>query len=343
MIILNIDTMDIDMVYCWCDGNDPDFLKRKNYYLGKEQESYDNDSVGNHRFIDNEELRYSLRSLSMYAPWIHHVYIVTDRQVPKWLNTEYEKVTVVDHSEIMPKDIIPCFSASTIERYIVNIPGLSEHFLYGNDDMFFGRPITPQFFFTENGNPIVTVKYFEKFKMIKNKKDFLNKYNTVATWMKTNLNAWKLLYDKFHHHEFYVLAHTIDGYCKSLFLATLDTYHDALEQTSHIRFRNDKGISRSLFGLDAYYSNHGKLKLVKAPSFLKKHVYKPKGFSWECYCGSEDEKTRKQILRFEPYVFCVNADSKGSQEDKKAMRAFYEKLFPEKSPFELTERNSHNV
>ena len=108
----------IDMVYCWCDGNDPEFQKRKNYYLAKEKGEHDSDSVGNHRFVDNEELRYSLRSLNMYAPWIHHVYIVTDRQVPKWLNTNYEKVTVVDHSEIMPKDIIPCFVSSNILREV---------------------------------------------------------------------------------------------------------------------------------------------------------------------------------------------------------------------------------
>lgn len=90
----------IDMVYCWCDGNDPEFQKRKNYYLAKEKGKHDSDSVGDHRFVDNEELRYSLRSLHMYAPWIHHVYIVTDRQVPKWLNTQ------TSHTENIPYALI---------------------------------------------------------------------------------------------------------------------------------------------------------------------------------------------------------------------------------------------
>ena len=58
----------IDMVYCWCDGNDLAFQERKNYYLQQEKGTHDSDSVGNHRFADNEELRYSLRSLTMYAP-----------------------------------------------------------------------------------------------------------------------------------------------------------------------------------------------------------------------------------------------------------------------------------
>lgn len=324
----------IDMVYCWCDGNDPAFQERKNYYLQQEKGTHDSDSVGNHRFADNEELRYSLRSLTMYAPWIHHVYIVTDRQTPRWLNTDYEKVTVIDHSQIMPQELIPCFSSSIIERYIVNIPGLSEHFLYGNDDMFFGRTIGPEFFFTSAGEPVVYVKYFEKFKRIEDFADFENKYNSASTWMKTNLRAWNLLYKNYGKHEFYVSAHNIDAYRKSLFQEALKNYNEALSESMHYRFRNENDISRYLFNMDAVYNGHGTLKLVETPSFWKKHIHKPKGYSWVCYCGSEDEKTRKQICHFEPYLFCINADSKGQLEDKRAMRAFYEQLFPTASPFE---------
>ena len=332
VVYMNLDN--IDMVYCWCDGNEPEFRKRKNIYLQKERVNHDSDSIGNQRFVDNEELRYSLRSLTMYAPWIHHVYIVTDRQIPKWLNTAYNKVTIIDHSEIMPQFLIPCFNSSLIERYLVNIPNLSEYFLYGNDDMFFGRPVKPEFFFAPNGNPIVYVKYFEKFKKIADEKDFQKKYNSVSTWMKTNLNSWKLLFDVYKKHEFYVLAHTIDGYKKSLFRETLKRYNNALLKSVHSRFRDEKIISRVLFGLDAVYSGFGSLELIEPPNFWKKHIYKPQDYSWKCYCGSENKKTRKQILKFNPYVFCVNADSQGRQEDKEAMRLFYEQLFPHRSSFE---------
>lgn len=118
----------IDIVYCWCDGNDPAFKARKNLYLREEKNEHDEESIGNHRFVDNEELKYSLRSLEMYAPWINHVYIVTDRQIPKWLNCSNERVSIIDHSEIMPKDIIPCFNATVIEKFLINIPDLSEYF-----------------------------------------------------------------------------------------------------------------------------------------------------------------------------------------------------------------------
>lgn len=323
------------MVYCWCDGNDLSFIERKNLYLKKEKKQYNNDAVGNHRFSDNDELRYSLRSLTMYAPWINHVYIVTDRQIPKWLNKDCKKVTIIDHSQIMPKEIIPCFSASVIERYIVNIPNLSEHFLYGNDDMFFGQPITPNFFFREEQKPIIFAKVYEKFSHIDSMDDFNKKYKLVSSWMKTNMNSWEMLYKKYGERKFLVLAHTIDAYTKSLFREVLEKYEEEFQKTLHMRFREESGISRSIFGLDMVYSKNAELKIITAPNFWQKHIHKSKNFSLECYCGSEDEKTRKQILRFKPYVFCINADSKSREMDKIKMREFYQTLFPEKSPFEL--------
>lgn len=324
----------IDIVYTWCDGNDPEFKKRKKFYLEKENQIH-NDSVGEHRFIDNEELRYSLRSLEMYAPWIRHVFIVTDRQLPYWLNTQYEKVTVVDHSEIMPKSLIPCFSSDNIERHIVNIPGLSEYFLYANDDCFFGRSITSDFFFNANGRPKVYVKYYEKFNRIINYNDFQEKYNSMGSWMRSNMNSWKLLYKQYGKKDFFLLSHTIDAYTKTLFKATLNRYEKEFEETKYIRFRSEKNISRNLFSLDMIYHGDADMEVIKTPSFWQKHIHKSPGYSWKCYCGSEDKKTREQIIRFEPYVFCINANSHSTAKDKRRMRSFYEKLFPKKSHFEL--------
>ena len=49
------------------------------------------------RFEDNEELRYSLRSLEQYAPWVRHIFIVTNGQIPHWLNLDNNRVTIVTH------------------------------------------------------------------------------------------------------------------------------------------------------------------------------------------------------------------------------------------------------
>lgn len=146
-------TYPIDVVYTWVDGSDPDWLERK-------REAFSNDhdplthalSKNESRFLSREELRYSLRSLEMHADWVRHVYLVTDRQVPSWLKTEHPRLTVVDHTELFAgRGRLPTFNSHAIESQLHHIEGLSEHFLYLNDDMFFGRAVTPELFFHSNG------------------------------------------------------------------------------------------------------------------------------------------------------------------------------------------------
>ena len=94
--------------------------------------------------IDNNELRYSLRSLEKYAPWIRKVYVVTNGQVPQWLNKKHPKVNLVQHKDIFPNSShLPTFSSSAIECHLHRIPGLSRFFLYLNDDIIINQPISP--------------------------------------------------------------------------------------------------------------------------------------------------------------------------------------------------------
>lgn len=144
--MVGIENDKIDIVYLWCDGNEREFKERKKLFLSADNKPGDEESIGEKRFFNNEELRYSLRSLEKHAPWINHVYIVTDRQVPYWLNLTYEKVSIIDHSDIMPSELIPCFNSNVIEFFLVYIANLSEKFLYANDDFFFGRDVLPEDF-----------------------------------------------------------------------------------------------------------------------------------------------------------------------------------------------------
>ncbi|KAH6935599.1 hypothetical protein HPB50_007010 [Hyalomma asiaticum] len=95
------------------------------------------------------ELKYSLRSLERYAPWVRKVYIVTNGQIPSWLNLDYPRVTVVTHEEIFPnKSHLPTYSSPAIETHLHRIEGLSQRFIYLNDDVFFGKEVWPEDFYT---------------------------------------------------------------------------------------------------------------------------------------------------------------------------------------------------
>lgn len=95
-------------------------------------------SMSRNRFADHNELMYSLRSIEKYAPWIRNIFLVTNGQVPNWLDVNHPKIHLVNHSTIFPnKNHLPTFNSLAIESHLYEIPGLSDDFIYLNDDMLF--------------------------------------------------------------------------------------------------------------------------------------------------------------------------------------------------------------
>uniref|UniRef100_A0A7N8WYG1 N-acetylglucosamine-1-phosphotransferase subunits alpha/beta n=1 Tax=Mastacembelus armatus TaxID=205130 RepID=A0A7N8WYG1_9TELE len=114
-------------------------------------QSKQDEDVSASRFEDNEELRYSLRSVERHAPWVRHIFIVTNGQIPSWLNLDNPRVTVVTHQDIfLNYSHLPTFSSPAIETHIHRIPGLSQKFIYLNDDVMFGKDVWPDDFYSHS-------------------------------------------------------------------------------------------------------------------------------------------------------------------------------------------------
>ena len=145
----------IDVVYTWVDSSDPAWQSRRRAAVVESDGSELNPlAVNDSRFTSRDELKYSLRSVAAFANWVRHIYLVTDDQIPDWLDTSSDRITVVSHKELFPdSSALPTFNSHAIETVLHRIPGLSEHFLYMNDDVFIGRPITPGLFFSSAGTP----------------------------------------------------------------------------------------------------------------------------------------------------------------------------------------------
>lgn len=144
----------IDVVYTWVDDRDPAWQTSYAQALREfAHEGLDAETASPARFHNRDELRYSLRSLARYAPFVRNIYIVTAGQVPRWLETAAPDVRVVSHDEILGPDCLPTFNSHAVESRLHHIPGLSEHYLYLNDDFFFGRDCQASTFFTPDGRP----------------------------------------------------------------------------------------------------------------------------------------------------------------------------------------------
>ncbi|MEV5691692.1 stealth family protein [Micromonospora globbae] len=142
-------TFPIDIVYTWVDGTDPDWLRRRAEVTGM---PYHAEAASAARFLSRDELRYSLRSVHLFAPWVRHIYLVTDDQVPPWLDQSAPGLRVVSHREIFADpSVLPTYNSHAIESQLHHIDGLSEHFLYFNDDVFLGTDVLPRDFFLGNG------------------------------------------------------------------------------------------------------------------------------------------------------------------------------------------------
>jgi hypothetical protein len=143
----------VDVVYTWVDGSDEDWQRSRAAALRvSDPEQFTESATAEARFREHDELRYSLRSLERHAPWVNHIWIVTANQVPEWLDTDHPKVTVVSHHEIWSDEgTLPTFNSHAIEAHLHRIEGLTEHFVYFNDDVFLGRDCAPEMFFEANG------------------------------------------------------------------------------------------------------------------------------------------------------------------------------------------------
>ncbi|MFJ9843961.1 stealth conserved region 3 domain-containing protein [Kitasatospora sp. NPDC101155] len=165
----------IDAVITWVDDGDPAWQERRAAARarldGAAAPIAPEDGVAasgiagdaDQRFRNRDELRYCLRALASHAPWIRRTFLVTDDQVPHWLDTTQPGLTVVSHRQLFAgTDAGPVFNSHAIETRLHLIPGLAEHFLYLNDDMFLGRALVPEDFFLGNGMP----RYFPDSRII---------------------------------------------------------------------------------------------------------------------------------------------------------------------------------
>ncbi len=318
-MFLNIDTVGknenypIDLVYLWCQDN-PQRKKIRNELmekLGILRNSNTNtlQQTTKARFVSSDELKYSLRSVEKYAQWINKIYIVTDNQIPEWLNLNHPKIKIVDHKEIMPINARPNFNAFTIEHYIVNIKGLSEHFLYANDDMMFSNEVVPGDFF-KDGKPI----YIFAGKITKTNDNYSIVLARSYVEMKKKFGFYYKNLIRFPHHN-------IDPYTRTNILNCQKEFKQEFKETMNSKFRSNLDIFRNIYHLygifkeDAYYKIQRK-KYISA--YFDMHNFSFKSL--------EHIKNRK--------MFCVNDNEITTDLDRDNYVAIMETLFPKKSSFE---------
>lgn len=330
-------TAPIDFVMIWVDGNDPAWQKEFMKYQ---------DDAGDrreHRFRDMDLMRYWFRGVEQFAPWVNKVYFVTCGQRPAWLNTEHPKLVCVDHKDFIPAQYLPTFSSHAIEVNLHRIEGLSEQFVYFNDDMFLTAPTEPELFF-RHGLPCdsMVINYFAPRTEPLNLVPFINASVINRHFVKKNVmraQAGKLFTLKYHKYLLkniqFIMGKFFPGFkhfhlpasfLKQTFAEVWAAEPAILERTTSHRNRVLTDVNQWLFSNWQFCTG----------KFMPRDVNT--GFFGSITDAESLEKTVRAIDSRKYQLLCANDEGIEDFEGmKRELKAAFERLLPERSSFEREE------
>lgn len=341
-------TFPIDFVVTWLDSSDPEWQKDYNKYKGISASG--DSSLA--RFRDWDLFKYWFRAVETYAPWVNKVFLVTNGTFPKWINPNHPKLVLVKHSDYIPEKFLPTFNSCTIELHMNKIKGLSEHFVYFNDDCYINGPITPEYYFRKglpcdsNEETFFNVpkydpvgKFYIYMSMMTNV-GVLNRWYDRRNSIKASPRRWfgphlgikgiviSLFFSLFRYNTKFIgfnWKHVEQPFLKSVFDEIWEKESEMLEE-SCTRFREEVILNPYIFRYWQFASN--KFFPVRLNHTKKYRMI---------------EETMPKIIRSisDSHIksLCINDTPNCSEEEfhqfNNAIHSAFERKFPNKSSFEL--------
>lgn len=337
----------IDFVVTWLDSTDPEWQKEFNKYKGI---TNDGDQTSA-RYRDWDLFKYWFRAVENYAPWVNKVYLITNGTFPKWINKNHPKLVLVKHSDYIPEKFLPTFNSCTIELHMNKIKGLSEHFVYFNDDCYINAPITPKYYFRKGlpcdwnaesffnvpkYNPTdrftislsmmvdigVLNAHFDRRKVcLQSPKRWLG-FHLGKGWL---LSLFLLMYRKKNLFIGFNWKHVEQPYLKSIFEDIWNKEPGMLEE-SCTRFREEVILNPYIFRYWQFASNKFypiRLKHIKKYRVIQKDIPK-------ILAGLQDPHIKSLCINDTP--LCTDEEF---VQYKEAIHQVFDKKFPNKSSYEI--------
>ena len=310
----------VDIVYTWVDGDDPEWRAKKHAAQdGLGVENTAGSVLSEERFRSRDELKYSLRSVEKFAPWVRTIHIVTAGQRPEWLNTDHPQIRLVDHSDIyLDADWLPTFNSSGIETQLHHVPDLAEKFLYFNDDFFLGEHCKPSDFFYGNG----VIKYFPSGQMAYEH----DIDETSEEYIQADKNAIQLLSAEFGSMNRHIMQHVPYPSDRSVLQELEDTFPEEFAACAREPFRSSSDL-RPIAFMQYHYGFH---RAKAMPSRIS-HRY------FALWKDSVVEQLNSVLEARGKKTFCINdvgLQPERTEEVNDAVINFLESYFPNPSAFE---------
>ena len=340
----------IDFVLPWVDGSDEQWLEKKAKYSNTKLEK-GSDSA--HRFRDLETLKYVLRGIHINCPWYNKIYIITEGHFPEWLDIKHPKITLITHEELyFDKSHLPVFNSSSIEMNLANIKGLSEKFIYLNDDFLIISKLSKERFF-RNNKPI---DFFSHGWLPRNK--IFGLFKGIGTWIHSinnNINLinrefkFKKLDNKYLFHSSYLSKTKLSNFLYKFFYKNifwLEHWHHPQPyllttlQEVHKRFEKEMMVSSS----NRFRANNDLTQYLYRYWHLLNENFEPHRYNDDYVLNIISKESFDKGLRYikttkELNFICFNDSPQlGNNEFeyiKTSLLNYLEKILPQKAPFEI--------
>lgn len=340
--------MKIDFIITWVDGNDPIWKEEKTKYSGKT--SGDNRVK---RYRDWDFLNYWFRSIESCAPWVNKIHFVTYGHVPVWLNTKHPKLNIVNHKDYIPAQYLPTFSCRPIELNLHRIPGLTENFVYFNDDMFLLQPVKMEDFFRDGLPCDTAILNASHISGLDINGDFLKpeNYNTsnVMNLVPINRNFDKKRSIKMNFGKWFSIKYGMEALIRTALLLPWSnftgfrnlhlpysykkkTFEEVWEKEEHLLDRACRHKFRDCTDISSRVMSFWQ---IAAGEFAPRSPHEGKYYS---ICNDElkNEQLFKAIGNKKHKMVCINDEYSGSDFESVKDRLIdcFGKAFPSKSTFE---------
>lgn len=334
----------IDFVLPYVDSSDILWQESFKQYAPKTHDS--SIEIGAARYRDWGLLRYWFRGVEQFAPWVNKIHFITATasQKPAWLNVENPKLHWVKHEDFIPKDCLPVFSANPIEDCMHRIHGLSEHFVFFNDDFYLTSAVKKDFFFKKGlpcdsavQNIAIADNADVMHCIVLNNLCQINKHFIKKNVIKSNLFKWfNLSYGKdnikniilcaWHKYVGFINPHFPQPFLRSSIEACWAECEEALSHTIHTRFKSVNDVTQWLF---RYWQ-------LCEGSFSPVAVYKGKHFF---NLASDSIQEITQAIASSKYkTLCINdSEDCDFESTKTQLIAAFDSLLPTPSSYEIKE------
>lgn len=326
----------IDFVIAWVDGSDARWLAQAQKFIPRSED----ENTSPIRYRDWGTLRYWFRGVERFAPWVRRIHFITWGHLPSWLNVSAPKLNIVKHADYIPERYLPTFSSRTIELNIHRIEGLSERFVYFNDDMFLLDKVKEERFF-KGGLPrdmarlsLLSISSISH--AILNMVEIINRRYTLHEVLKSHPCKWfSPRYGLVNLLKTLDLAvwgtipalsdtHMPQPYLKSTFQSMWQQETAALDATCLSKVRDDKGLNQWIMRYEQLLSGH----------------FSPVGFK-DCRLDALHDSRLEDIVRYieqQKYaMICLNDSEKiaSFENSRQKLCTAFDKILPQKSCYEL--------